>query len=64
MSTNHPRAERRAAPKPTLIPLGAELGHEQSVGLFVPGEGLGLGLDLAQRGVQGRPMHPSDEGRP
>ena len=45
------RAERRAAPKRARIPSGAEPGHEQSGGLFVPGEGLGL---LAQRGQIGR----------
>jgi hypothetical protein len=53
------RAERRAAPKPARVPLGAEPGREQSSGLFTPGEGLGL---LAQRGLQGRPMYPSGEG--
>jgi hypothetical protein len=53
------RAERRAAPKRARIPSGAEPGHEQSGGLFVPGEGLGL---LAQRGLQGRPGYSPDEG--
>ncbi len=53
------RAECRAAPKPVRIPSGAEPGHKQSGGLFVPGEGLGL---LAQRGLQGWPTYPSDEG--
>ena len=53
------RAERRAAHKPARIPLGAEPGHEQSGGLFVPGEGLGY---QAQRGLQGRPEYSPDEG--
>ena len=53
------RAEHRAAPKPARIPLGAEPGHEQSSGLFVPGEGLG---QQAQRGLQGRPGYAPDEG--
>ena len=53
------RAERRAAPKPARIPPGAEPGHKQSGGLFVPGEGLGL---LAQRGLHGRATYSSDEG--
>jgi hypothetical protein len=38
---------------------GAESGHEQSCGLFVPDEGPGL---LARRGLQGRPTYRSDEG--
>ncbi len=42
-----------------LTPLGAEPGHEQSSGLFMPGEGLG---PLAQRGLQGRPGYSPDEG--
>ncbi len=45
--------------KPARIPSGAEPGHEQSGGLFVPGEGLG---QQAQRGLQGRPVYPPDEG--
>jgi len=45
--------------KPARIPLGAEPGHEQSNGLFVPGEGLG---HRAQRGLQGRPGYSPDEG--
>jgi hypothetical protein len=53
------RAERTAAPKPARIPLGAEPGHKQSGGLFVPGEELGL---PAPRALQGRPMYSSDEG--
>ena len=63
------RAERRAAPwatkrptswtSPARIPSGAEPGHEESGGLFMPGEELGL---PAQRGLQGRPTYPSDEG--
>jgi hypothetical protein len=71
--TQGTRAERRAARKPAarwrnpptgrfasaLAPLGAEPGHEQSDGLFVPGEGLG---HQAQRGLQGRPVYPPDEG--
>ena len=46
--------------KPARIPLGAEPGHEQSSGLFVPGEGLG---QQAQRGLQGRPTYSSGEGQ-
>ena len=42
-----------------LTPPGAEPGHEQSDGLFVPGEGLG---HQAQRGPQGRPVYSPDEG--
>jgi hypothetical protein len=53
------RAERRAAPSRPAIPLGAEPGHKQSGGLFVPGEGLGV---PAQRGLQGRPMYSSAKG--
>ena len=53
------RAERRAAPKPARVPSGAEPGHGQSSGLAVPGEGLDC---KAQRGLQGRPTYPSDEG--
>jgi hypothetical protein len=53
------RAERRAAPKPALMPVGAEPGLEQSSGLFVPGEELG---HKAQRGLQGRPTYTSDKG--
>jgi len=60
-STPSPRAERRAAPSRPAVPLGAEPGLEQSGGLFMPGEGLGL---LAQRGLQDRPAYPSDEGQP
>ena len=45
--------------KPARIPMGAEPGHEQSGGLFVPGEGLG---QQAQRGLQCRPTYSSDEG--
>ena len=45
--------------KPAGIPMGAEPGHEQSGGLFVPGEGLG---QQAQRGLQGRPVYSPDEG--
>jgi len=54
------RVERRAAPKPARVPLGAEAGLEQSCGLFMPAEGLGL---LAQRGLQDRPTYSSDEGQ-
>jgi hypothetical protein len=53
------RAERRAAPKPARVPLGAEPGREQPSGLITPGEGLG---HLAQRGLQDRPMYSSEEG--
>jgi hypothetical protein len=53
------RAERRAAPKPDLVPAGAEPGREQSSGLFMPGEGLG---HPAQRGLQDRPTYSSGEG--
>ena len=69
------RAERRAAAKPavrrqeastgrflsTLTPSGAEPGHEQPGGLFVPGEGQGL---PALRGLQGRSTYSSHEGLP
>jgi hypothetical protein len=50
-----------AGPLPSrpAIPLGAEPGHEQSGGLFVPGEGQGL---LALRGLQGRSTYSSTEG--
>lgn len=41
------------------IPSGAEPGHQQSGGLLVPGEGLGV---PARRGLQGWPTYPSDEG--
>ena len=41
------------------IPPGAEPGRGQSSGLASPGEGLG---QQAQRGLQGRPTDPSDEG--
>ena len=60
VATRWLRAERRAAPKPARIPAGAEPGHEQSGGLFMPGEELGL---PAQRGLQGWPTYPSDEGQ-
>jgi hypothetical protein len=40
------------------VPSGAEPGHEQSGGLFVPGEGSSR---KARRGLQGRPMYSSDE---
>ena len=59
LSTAPARAERRAAPKPARVPLGAEPGHEQSGGLFVPGEGPGR---LARRGLQDRPAYSPDEG--
>ena len=42
-----------------LAPSGAAPGHEQSAGLFMPGEGLG---QQAQRGLQGRPVYSPDEG--
>lgn len=42
-------------------PLGAEPGRGQSGGLSAPAEGLG---HPGQRGLQGRPTHPSDEGMP
>jgi hypothetical protein len=58
--THRERAERRAAPSRPTIPSGAEPGHRQSGGLFVPGEEPGL---LARRGLPGRPTHPSAEGR-
>ena len=48
-----------AQPKPARVPSGAEPGREQSSGLFMPGEGLGR---MDQRGLQDRPMYPSDEG--
>jgi len=48
------RVERRAAPR------GAEPGHEQFCGLFVPGEGSDL---VARRGLQDRPMYSSHEGQ-
>jgi hypothetical protein len=54
------RAERRATPGGPVIASAAEIEHKQSVGLFVPVEGLGL---LALRGLQGRPMYSSDEGQ-
>lgn len=54
------RAERRAAPSRPAIPSGAEIGHKQSCGLFVPIEGSGL---LARCGLQGRPTYSSDEGQ-
>ena len=54
------RAERRAAPSRPAVPLGAEHGHEQSGGLFVPCDELGR---KAQRGLQDRPTYPSDEGQ-
>jgi hypothetical protein len=72
MSSTCWRAERRAVPraqahthvhaqpKPARVPSGAEPGREQSSGLFTPGEGLG---HLTQRGLQDRPMYPSDEGQ-
>ena len=50
------RAERRAAPEPARASRETRL----ALRLFTPGEGLGL---LAQRGLQGRPMYSSDEGR-
>ena len=53
------RVERRAAPKPARIPLGAEPGHKASSGRLVPGEGLG---GLAQRGLQGRQAYSFDKG--
>jgi hypothetical protein len=51
-----------AGPLPSrpAIPSGAESGHKQSRGLFVPDEESGL---LARRGLQGRPTYPSDEGQ-
>jgi hypothetical protein len=51
-----------AGPLPSrpAIPSGAEPGREQSGGLFTPGEGL---CRQAQRGLQGRPTYPSDEGQ-
>ena len=51
--------QRPQVAKPARIPSGAEPGHEQSSGLFVPGEGLG---HQAQRGLQGRPVYSPDEG--
>ena len=59
LTANVERAERRAAPSRPAVPLGAEPGHKQSGGLFVPGEELGL---QAQCGLQDRPTYPSDEG--
>ena len=52
--------QRPQVAKPARIPSGAEPGHEQSGGLFVPGEGLG---QPAQRGLQGRPTYSSSEGQ-
>jgi len=53
------RAERRAAPKPARVPSGAKPGHEQSGGLFMPGEELGHWPSAA---CKVRPMYPSAEG--
>jgi|GEM_PF-133080 len=53
------RAERRAAPSRPVVPSGAKPGREQSCGLLAPGEELGR---EAERGLQGRPTYPSDEG--
>jgi hypothetical protein len=47
-------------PSQPAMPSGAEPGHAQSGGLGAPGEGLGR---PAQRGPQGRPTYPSDEGQ-
>ncbi len=53
------RPKRARAIQRMAIPSGAEAGHKQSAGLFVPGEGL---RQAAQRGLQGQKMYPSDEG--
>jgi hypothetical protein len=53
------RDQRRAAPKPAPVPSGAEGGHHESCGLVVPAEEQQHPL---LRGLQGRPMYPSDEG--
>ena len=52
------RTPGRPKPQPSF-PSGAEPGHEQSSGLFAPGEGLGR---EAQRGLQGRPAYSPGEG--
>ena len=51
-----------AGPLPSrpAIPLGAEARHGQSSGLPMPGKGL---VHTDQRGLQGRPTYPSDEGQ-
>ena len=62
------RAERRAAPKhvlspvegPARAPSGAEPGHLQSSGLWVPGEGPG---HRDRRGLQGRPTYSPGGGQ-
>ena len=51
-------AQAGLEPRPSF-PSGAEPGHEQSCGLFMPREGPGL---LARCGLQGRPTYPSAEG--
>jgi len=50
-----------AGPLPSrpAIPPGAEPGRGLSRGQPTPGEGLGR---QAQRGLQGRPTYPTDEG--
>jgi hypothetical protein len=49
-----------ARPEQAAVPPGAEPGHEQSSGLFGPGEGPG---GNARRGLQGRPRYAADEGQ-
>jgi hypothetical protein len=46
------------SPKQAAVPSGAEPGHEQSGGLFVPGEEPG---GNARRGLQSRPRYSADE---
>lgn len=53
------RAERWAASKPARTPPGAEAGHSASSGRDVPAE---KPKREPQRGLQGRPTHPADEG--
>jgi hypothetical protein len=57
-----PASGPSAGPLPSrpAIPSGAEPRREQSSGLRSLGEGL---CRLAQRGLQGRPTYPSDEGQ-
>jgi len=59
---SNPTSGPSAGPLPSrpAIPSGAEPGRDQSSGLITPGEGL---CRQAQRGLQGRPRYPSDEGR-
>jgi hypothetical protein len=47
------------SPKQAAIPSGAEPGHRQSSGLFMPGEESG---GNARRGLQGRLRYAAGEG--